>query len=501
MLDLAREQCPTQDILYRYARHALDSGYDALGLYTEHRLAYQSAPWATGKHALSPQTIKNIAAEFPSLQIVPFVNLLGHVEGLLYTEEGRPFREEPFAGLQGCPSEPAFVQLMHDILEETLQTFDSPLVHIGGDETAQLNRCPRCQSRTQNPETGEDPPEDPKAWLYSRHFQPLVQKVKDAGRTPAIWGDMILEHPQILPTLPEDTIVFDWQYQNGLADTAPRFAPLRVVGCPTLHIYNALWMHTEASEKNVREVAADVHTQNLHGFCLTTWEFGLFSAADTALPAIAWAAQTANDPQTPATLLQAYAEATPWATTMGQDFERLGGVFAFSGHRHKLRSRLLLNGNPFLAWFHHHPELAGESGKAALALAEQAVQQAPGEPEKNIALFARAAIEFVRIADEARQHYSAQRPDAAITKLALLRTLCDDLEKIARQNHARIGGSLADIERARAAKKHVELVITRVRDYGNRELGYLPAFEVITNHRFIPHDQACWWLVNKWSQD
>ena len=82
-----------------------------------------------------------------------------------------------------------------------------------------------------------------------------------------------------------------------------------------------------------------------------------------------------------------------------------------------------------------------------------------------------------------------------------MRQLFDELEKVAKRNHARIGGSLADIERVRQAKRHVEVVMQRVRNYGDRQLGYLPAWEVITNPRFTPHDQGCWWLVNKWANE
>ena len=44
--DLAREQAPTLEHLDRLCRTTQEAGYDALGLYLEHRFAYASAPWA-----------------------------------------------------------------------------------------------------------------------------------------------------------------------------------------------------------------------------------------------------------------------------------------------------------------------------------------------------------------------------------------------------------------------------------------------------------------------
>jgi hypothetical protein len=64
-----------------------------------------------------------------------------------------------------------------------------------------------------------------------------------------------------------------------------------------------------------------------------------------------------------------------------------------------------------------------------------------------------------------------------------------------------IGGSLADIERCRIAREHVERVIRRIKEYGDGSLGYLPAFEHITHPKFMPHDQGCWWLINKWANE
>src|SRR5262249_55076926 len=152
-----------------------------------------------------------------------------------------------------------------------------------------------------------------------------------------------------------------------------------------------------------------------------------------------------------------------------------------------------------LAWMHHGQGLAGDQGDKALAIAEQALQATGLEEYKAPALFLRGAVEFVRWAEAARQQYAEEQPDAAIGKPAPTRYLFETLERVAKQANGRIGASLADIERCKAARLHVEKVMDRLRKYGRRELGYLPAFEVITNPRFMPHDQGCWWLVNTWA--
>lgn len=504
MLDLAREQCPSQDNLFTYARMAQDAGYDALGLYLEHRFAFKCAPWANGKHAVTADHVKALESEFPSLEIIPFINLLGHMEGFIYTEEGRSLREETFNGLQACPSCPELVQLAEQIVDETLQVFKSDLVHIGGDETRQLNFCPICQARTAE-EVKKNPDLDPKAFLYGNFFAPLLQRILDQNRTPAVWGDMFPEHPQALEIIPKETVIFDWQYFQGVKDTAPLFKDFRVYGSPALHVYNAPWLHVEATEKNVREVSQDCHDLGLEGVCVTLWEGALFGAFDSFFPALEWCVRAIDNPKTDETILSVSESHSDnhraWADLMGVQLEQIGGVFGFKQLRNPLKARLLLYSNPFLCWMHHHKQLAGPDGEKALQICEQALHVAPDEASRNATVFVRSAVEFVRLAEEARKLYAQEQPDAAIVKLATLRHLFESLEKTARQNYERIGGSLADVARCQAALKHVETVVQRIRNYGRRELGYLPAFDVITNARFMPHDQGCWWLVNKWANE
>jgi len=487
MLDIAREQTPTLDHLYQYASFSLDAGYDTLGLYLEHRFAYPSAPWAHGKGRITPEMISSLRSEFPSLQIVPFINLLGHMEGFLNSEQGTGFRETPFRGMQGCPNNPEFVIFCENLLDDTMAAFDSELIHIGGDETWELAKCPLCNSNGNL------------AVIYADHFTPLIQRVIAKGRRPAIWGDMFLEHPSALVTIPKETLIFDWQYHYGLTESTPKLQKHghETVGCPTLHVFDAAWMHVEESETNVREVCRDA----TGGICLTTWESGLFGAYDTVLPAVKWARKVMDDPLTSASLIEEYGKESEWAQLMGIELNKLGGVFDFDGHRNRLKCRLLLYSNPFLAWKYHAEQLASLDGTRALEICEKAIHATHDEGQKGVAMFVRGAVEFVRMAEASHLWYAQNEPERAIKALAPSRQAFETLENLAKRTHTRIGGSLADIERCRIAREHVERVITRIQKYGRGELGYQPSFDTLTHTRFVPHDQSCWWGVNKWGEE
>jgi hypothetical protein len=511
MLDIAREQSPTLGDLRRYLDLTREGGYNAIGLYLEHRFAYPSTPWSHGAGCVTPETIATLESEYSDLQIVPFINLLGHFEGMLYTEYGKRFREETFKGLQACPTCPEFVELCGRLIEDTVQSFKSELIHIGGDETWQLGVCPDCKARMDAVSEV-----DGKAVIYGEHFGPLARKVQELGRRPAVWGDMFADHPEALAYLPKETMIFDWQYFKSPIESSRKFAKLGfdVVTCPAIQTYNATWCHLSQSEQNVRECVEACRELDAHGVCVTTWECGLFGNYETLFPAIRACGKLLGDPLTPdpspqkggeGSLLAAYSEESEshgeWARLMSDDLEAVGWMFAHGTIRSALKCRLLLYSNPFLAWMHHHEELTGEAGDRALAIFARAIHFAPTQAMRGVAEFGKLGIEFVRYAEQARQAYAQGLPGVAVASLTPCRQIFEQLEKIAVATSLNIGGSKADIARCRAARDHVERVMMRIKEYGDGSLGYLPAFEIITHPKFMPHDQASWWLINKWANE
>jgi len=653
--DLAREQSPTLDHLRAFCQLTRDSGYNAIGLYMEHRFAYPSTPWAHGRGCVTPEMVQVLQDEFSDIQIIPFINLLGHFEGLLYTEAGHGLAEGRFRGMQACPSKPEFFDLANRIVDDTLAIFKSDIIHIGGDETWQLGKCPTCSARVKAYE--ETPGVDGKAQIYGEHFGVIARRVADAGRRPAVWGDMFFDHPTALPLIPKETLIFDWEYFKGPHETSRIFreAGFEVVYSPTIHTYNASWCHLPQAEENVREHVAAALADDAYGVCVTTWECGLFGNYETLLPAIRGAGKMLTEaspeviepsapsgaavvfepnPQLPdpspinstvssglcealirqfvgsrrsrweiapaeagfeirclshatsvreaflpteqgestinrlcllagmnplkkrterqgtirgrlgeeafevhatsvpvgdtvrlnlwkagtqseasdysklreaPNFLRSYLEAgethEEWARLMGVELQEAGGIFAFTGIRSSLKCRLLLYSNPFLFWMHHREELCGAVGDRALKTLEHAISVAPDSAYRGVSEFVRMAIEFVRYAERSHKFYALGLPGESFTALMGCRQVFENLAKIAKATNYRIGGSLADVERCIVAQRHIEIVILRIKSYGDGSLGYLPSFETITHPKFMPHDQGNWWLINDWANE
>ncbi|MBS1700575.1 MAG: family 20 glycosylhydrolase [Armatimonadetes bacterium] len=528
--DLAREQAPTHAYLHKLCKLSVENGYNALGLYLEHRFAYPSAPWAAGKESLRPETIRDLQSEFPDLQIIPFINLLGHFEGFLYTEEGQRFACERFKGMQADPTNDEFLSLCRKLIDDTVEVFNSEIIHIGGDETQQLGRGQNSLARVEEYEKSGIT--DGKAELYGRHFGPLAEYVSSLGRTPAVWGDMFFDHPEALDCLPKETMIFDWQYFSSPEHTSKLFRDkgFRTVFSPTLHTYNSIWCHLPQSERNVREHAEAAARLDAEGVCVTTWECGLFGNYNTILPAIeasghilanAVAGQDqakVNPDAALAESIQEYASIIEadgfvrqylkhgenheeWARLIGCELPALGGIWGFSGIRSSIKCRLFLYGNPFLLWLRNRDDLYGPKGKAALELSERALPFASSADQRGVCQLIRKSVEFVHYAELAHQAYADRKPGEAITHLSPCRQIFEDLEKVASANHINSCGSMADVYRCRAARRHVEEVILRIKHYGDGSLGYMPSFETLTHPKFMPHDQANWWLINSWANE
>ncbi len=692
--DVARELSPSYEGLQELCRLSLDAGYNALGLYLEHRFAYPSLPWAHGRGALEPEVVGRLQREFPELQIVPFVNLLGHFEGFLYTEEGAKFAEEPFAGMQANPLHPEFGALCRTILDDAMAAFSSEIVHIGGDETWQLGVGADSKARVAEAEASGA--RDGKAVLYGEHFGPLAQYVLDAGRRPAVWGDMFDDHPGALALVPERTLIFDWRYFSG---PRPPSSPHEKVYSPTIHTYDALWCHLPQSERNVVEHAVAAARDGAYGVCVTTWEGGLFGNTNTLKPAIRASGEilreaedllaqvpavdldgdpdtfplalrsrearedlasemlqpyltpeenrpdlevAVNDPtlspgesplrapivrladsmvalllsgghpqavfevrggpghfdvvpdgtamtipeslcgdlarrfrliaELPAhdltapepgritgtadgepfaielravgsgpmpriemtvlssprldpdmsplaerdvaryaalreaprflkSYLQESERSEEWARLVGCELQDAGGAFAFTGVRSAIKCRLLLYSNPFLLYLRNGDELFSPSGERALEVLTRALDFANGPDQRGPVVLGIKAIEFVRQCRRAHLAYAERRPGEAINHLAPCRQIFEDLEKVAVANTINADGSRADVERARIAGRWVDVVIGRMKLYGDGSLGYLPSFATITHPKFVPHDQANWWLINRWANE
>ncbi len=489
MYDIAREQSPREDALAEMFRRSRAVGYNAVGLYLEHRLAYASAPWAAGPGCLTPEVVQRLAARghTDGLRIIPFLNTLGHMEGFMRSEGGQWLAEGDagFGGAQMCATRPACVAFARGLVEDALATFDDEWVHLGGDETQQLGQCPSCAERVA--EVGQ-------GGLYAEYFGPLCRYVLERGRRPCLWGDMLRQHPEALDAIPRDTVIFDWQYFGDPLESTRAFRQrgFDVVCCPSIQTYNAGWCFLAESEENIDAHAAAARAAGARGVLVTTWEQSYFTQYGTILPLIYAAGRRlsrADDWQAAITAEggAAYARA---ADILGNEIPQAAS-FLRPGTWRQLRDNLVIRQNPFYLWQRWRGEACGAAGDAVLALCDEAEASLSGEePLRFCILLHRAAVAWVRCAERAAGAYARDERDACVSALE-----CggDALKRLrpGLQQAARGGGSRADVKRLDLLVAKVERAGRRVRQLSVGAT-HRPAFEMLVHDAYVAGDQAGW---------
>ncbi|QOJ14186.1 MAG: family 20 glycosylhydrolase [Planctomycetia bacterium] len=500
MYDIAREQAPTADRLAELLAQSAAAGYDAVGLYLEHRFEYRSAPWAAAPGALSPAALKSAIATAraagPTPRVIPFLNSLGHMEGFIRSEDGWFLGETHEVGrlsLQVCPCRDECRDFVKRLLADVIAAFDDEWLHIGGDEAWELGKCARCAARVEK--VG-------KAGLFGEYYGELCRWVLRQGRRPGLWADMLLEHPAAMDHLPRETLLFDWQYFDRPRTTTRRLRDrgFEVVCCPSVQSYNSIWAFLAETQRNIDEHVEDAHEHGALGVCVTTWEYSFLTNFPATFPLVLAAGRRIRGKLSWDAALRAVGgeQFAVAAEILGNRIPAAAKSIA-PGTWRVIRDRMLVRQNPFYLWADWREEACQAPGDAILRLCDEVDALLPNDsPLRFPALFYRVSVQWVRAVEAAHRAYAARDLPGCCRALSAGAALLAQLEagaaEIARPE---VGGSRADVFRVRAMVERVQTVIRRIESLESdgvvvRGRPYLPAFQMITHDAYIPHDYAGW---------
>jgi len=181
-------------------------------LEVEDKYDYACAPEVGVPGAYTAEQFRRLSdlAHTLSIQIVPKLQCLGHVDYMLRHERYRHLREDghPF---QFCPRNEEGMELWRNMANELCDCFSGhDFFHIGADETGNLGQCPVCR-------------EFSKADSYVHRVQQCIDAVRQAGREPILWEDILrnlhgnLDESELERTwtLGDDAILMYWAYGYG----------------------------------------------------------------------------------------------------------------------------------------------------------------------------------------------------------------------------------------------------------------------------------------------
>lgn len=201
-----RTQVMTVRALESVIDKAADAGMNTLIMEWEATFPFDRHAVLRNRYAYTEREVRDLIAyaRRRNIDIIPLQNCFGHCEYILRHERYAVLREDKREVSQVCPSRIGEAEaVFREIFAEIAAMHPSPYIHIGGDETRLLGHCKLCRQKVE---------EQGASALFVDYIKAMCRIVADLGKTPIIWGDMILQHPEAIDELPSNLIVADWNY-------------------------------------------------------------------------------------------------------------------------------------------------------------------------------------------------------------------------------------------------------------------------------------------------
>ena len=173
------------------------------------------------------------------VNIIPEIDLPGHMQAALASYPwlgctGGPYEVWKRWGVSDdvlCAGNEETMQFVEDVLNEVMDIFPSPYIHIGGDECPKVRweKCPKCQAKIKELGLKKDDRFSAEDYLQSYVMNRMAKVVEARGRRVIGW-DEILEG-----NVSETAIIMSWRGTEGGIEAAKKGHD--VIMSPTSYLY------------------------------------------------------------------------------------------------------------------------------------------------------------------------------------------------------------------------------------------------------------------------
>jgi hexosaminidase len=270
MLDVARDKVPEMKTLYALVDRFASWKFNHLQLYTEHTFAYEGhhVVWENAS-PMTPAQVRDLDQYCRDryIQLVPNQNSFGHMNRWLSHPEYADLAEIP-GGSNLCPVDAGAFELLRSMYTFMLPNFSSAYANVGCDETWSLGKG-RSKEAVEERGVGR---------VYLEFLMKIHGLVRENGKTMQFWADIINNHPELIPELPDDVVAMEWGYEanHPYAEHAKRFRDhdVRFYVVPGTSSWNSLLGRTDNALANLRNAAENGLQYGGEGFLITDWGDG-----------------------------------------------------------------------------------------------------------------------------------------------------------------------------------------------------------------------------------
>ncbi len=273
--DVSRGRIPTVETVKRLADRLASLKYNSLQLYVEHTHCF--AEYVGINEDLGYYTDEDIReldryCRERCIELVPSLSSFGHLYYLLESPKYRHLCEMPdhkptqhnwhdrLIHHTIDPKNPESFNLITSLMAQYIPLFTSDRFNICCDETFDL-----CKGKN----AGGDV-----AATYVAFVSKLVNFLQERGKTVMMWGDIVMQHPEVLSQLPDGIEYLNWCYDmkgNGLKPELLAENQKQQIVCPSVHSHKRFVEKIVYNRPNIASVLEAGRAYGASGMLNTNW--------------------------------------------------------------------------------------------------------------------------------------------------------------------------------------------------------------------------------------
>lgn len=304
--DITRGKVPTLSTLKELADALAYCKMNSLQLYMEHTFPFKelgNLPYEVG--CLTPDEIKELDDYCFDrfIELIPSIPTFGHVYELLEREEYKElqcaenynndviFWHERMQHHTIDPLNPKSIGIITSMIDQVYPLFRTDKFNICGDETFDLTN-----GKYKASDTGK---------MYVDFINKIISHLKSKGKKIMMWGDILLNAPETINDLPDDTIFLNWDYAaEPDEEKIKTFAALNRTQyiCPGTSTWSRFCESISIAGKNITGTMDYAYKYGAKGMLNTNWgDYGTTCTLELSMygtflgGAKAWNKSTAAD--------------------------------------------------------------------------------------------------------------------------------------------------------------------------------------------------------------
>jgi len=265
--DWSRGPLPNMEFLKREIRTLAAYKINIFSPYFEHTFAYSASPVAAFPGgAMTPDEDRELvtyAAQY-HVTIVPEQESFGHLHHLLKFEQFGALGETPHGAVL-APGDAGTLPLIGSWFADLAKVFPGPYAHIGADETFELGFG---QTRDAVRQRGLGA-------VYLDFLKQIHTTLEPNHKRLLFWGDIAVNSPELVSTLPKDMIAVPWEY-DAKPDFTSLILPFSKAGletwvAPGVSNWNRIYPNNNEALGNIRAFVRDGQKLGSKGVLNTVW--------------------------------------------------------------------------------------------------------------------------------------------------------------------------------------------------------------------------------------